>query len=390
MRSRVGALAPALALLQLLLMGVLPAEGVAQVVAKPVLHGRVLVGDSALSHGRVVLHHITSGTQGGAVDSTQIGTDGTFTFRLPTVPDSSRHEIYFVLTQHDGVLYFGTPITLPVQLDSLYEIHTYDTTMVAPQGVDLPLMVRDVFLERDSAGAGWRVTDLLQVHNETNRTLTAREGGAVWKYPMPQSASDFSMGQTGFALDAATFEHDTLVVSAPIPPGKRLFVVRYGVPNPFITIPMPGSTSSMELLIREPAPNLTVSGLQQQQSVELTQGGSTYRHFTGQDLHDASVTLEASAAPKLPPVRWFAVVLTLILAAFGLWAFYSNRSVPMEAAPEATVPSPDDTQTERQALLWQIARLDEEFEAKAAPSEEERATYAARRKDLLSRLRGQG
>lgn len=388
MRSGVGAVAPVMALLQLVLIGILPAEGRAQAVAQPVLHGKVFVGDSALDHGRVVLHHITSETQGGAVDSTQIGRDGTFTFRLRTVPDSTRHEIYFVLTQHEGVLYFGTPITLPVQLDSLYEIHTYDTTMVAPLGVNLPLTVRDVFLEPDSAGPGWRVTDLLQVHNETNRTLTARTNGSVWRYPMPTDASDFSLGQTGFALDAASFQHDTLVVSAPIPPGNRLFVVRYGVPNPFITIPVPGSTSAMELLIREPAPNLTVSGLEQQQSVELSQGGATYRYFTGQNLHDASVTLAAAAAPKLPPVRWFAVILALILAGFGLKAFYSTRAEPVDAAPEATVPSPEDERAERQSLLWQVARLDEEFEAKTAPSKEERAAYAARREDLLNRLRG--
>jgi len=100
------------------------------------------------------------------------------------------------------------------------------------------------------------------------------------------------------------------------------------------------------------------------------------------------VTLAAAAAPKLPPVRWFAVILALILAGFGLKAFYSTRAEPVDAAPEATVPSPEDERAERQSLLWQVARLDEEFEAKTAPSKEERAAYAARREDLLNRLRG--
>lgn len=382
----------ALCLLQLPLMGVLPTATNAQVPANPILHGKVFVGDSAASQGRVVLHHISSGTQGGAVDSTEVHPDGTFTFRLPTVPDSARHEIYFVLTQHDGVLYFGTPVTLPVQLDSLYVIHTYDTTMVAPEGVSLPLQVRDVFLEQDSTGSGWRVTDLMQVHNERGRTLTARENGAVWRYPLPAKATDFSMGQTGFALDAATFDKDTLVVSAPIPPGNRLFVVRYSVPDPFITIPLPGATSSMELLIREPAPPLSVTGLQAQESVQLQQGGSTYRHFTGQDLQDTSVTLEAAAAPKLPPVRWLAVILALVLAGFGLKAYYASRpqAEGAGAGPGAATRPPTEDGAARQALLVQIARLDEDFEAKPAPTDEERAAYHARREDLLSRLRGQG
>ncbi len=377
-----------LALLQLLLLLVtMPVGAAAQVPAEPVLHGKVFVGDSALSRGRVVLHHISSISQG-AVDSTGVGRDGTFSFRLPTVPDSARHEIYFVLIQHDGVLYFGTPITLPVQLDSLYEIHTYDTTMVAAEGVTLPIQVRDVFLERDSAGPGWLVTDLMQVHNETSRTLTARENGAVWKYPLPAKASDFSMGQTGFALDAASFEQDTMVVRAPIPPGNRLFVVRYKVPDPFISIPLPGTTSSMEVLIREPAPPLTVSGLQAQQSVALEQG-STYRHFTGEDLRDTAVTLEAAAAPKLPPVRWMAVILALILAGFGLKAVYTGRPKPVGAAPEPASSVPGPSSEARQAIVWQIARLDEDFAANANPSEEERAAHATRREELLSRLRGQ-
>ncbi|MCG6956041.1 MAG: hypothetical protein LJF04_08615 [Gemmatimonadetes bacterium] len=385
-------LVPALCLLLLPVPGALPMTASAQVLAHPVLHGKVFVGDSAASEGRVVLHHISSGTQGGAVDSTDVHRDGTFTFRLPTVPDSTRNEIYFVLTQHDGVLYFGTPITLPVQLDSLYVIHTYDTTMVAPEGVSLPLQVRDVFLERDSTGSGWRVTDLMQVHNDRSRTLTARENGAVWRYPLPAKGTGFSMGQTGFALDAASFDKDTLVVSAPIPPGNRLFVVRYTVPDPFITIPLPGATSSMELLIREPAPPLTVTGLEAQQSVQLQQGGATYRHFIGQDLHDASVTLEAAAAPKLPPVRWFAVILALVLAGFGLKAYYASRprAEGAGAGPGATTLPPAGDGVTRQALLVQIARLDEEFEAKPAPTDEERAAYRARREDLLSRLRGQG
>lgn len=349
------------------------------------MHGKVYVGDKPLTHGKVVLHHLSPKHQG-PVDSMRLGRDGVFNFWLPTVPDSAAGDLYFAAIEHDGVLYFGNPIALPIQLDSLYVIHTYDTTMVAPEGVSLPIQARNVFVEKDSASQGWRVTDLIEVVNQGKRTLTARHDGVVWRYPLPAQGSDFSVGQTGFSLAAATFHHDTVVVRAPLPPGPRIFVFRYNVSNPFMTIPMPGVTTTMEMLVQEPAPPIAISGLQTETDVEL-QAGANYRHFLGHNLHDAVVVMKRGHAPRLPPVRWLAVALALVLTGFGLKAFYGSKRAP--AGPAVPVDEEKSGHVQdRNTLIMEIARLDEDFESLEDPTEEQRAAYAARRTELLARLRG--
>ncbi len=346
------------------------------------MHGKVYVGNEPLTHGRVILHHLSPKYQG-PVDSVRLGRTGTFTFHLPTVPDSAAGDLYFAAIMHDGVLYFGTPITLPIQLDSLYQIHTYDTTMVAAGGVALPIKVRNLFVEKDSTGRGWRVTDLIEVDNKATRTLTARKDGVVWRYPLPSEGSDFRLGQTGFALDAATFHGDTVVVRAPLPPGLRVFVMRYDVPDPFLTVPMPGLTSTMEVLVREPAPPIGVTGLQVEDDVEL-EPGANYRHFVGRNLHDVVVGLKRAPAPRLPPVRWVAVILALLLTGFGLRALYKSGGKPSPAG----TPAGDGPPQDREALLREIARLDETFDALESPTDEQRTRYAEQRRALLGRLRG--
>ena len=89
---------------------------------------------------------------------------------------------------HDGVLYFGPAITRVMDLDSIYEIHAYDTVMA---GSDLAVAMegRSVFFEVETPEL-WRVTDLFQLRNDTNRTIVAPAGGETWRYPLPPSAEN--------------------------------------------------------------------------------------------------------------------------------------------------------------------------------------------------------
>ncbi len=102
----------------------------AQVVADPVLNGTVRVGDTMLTEGMVTLHHLRADGEG-EVDSATVSQDGSFSLRLPSLPDPDRQDVFFVSIEHSGVFYFGNPITLAVQLDSAYTIQAYDT-LVAP------------------------------------------------------------------------------------------------------------------------------------------------------------------------------------------------------------------------------------------------------------------
>ena len=331
-----------------------------------------------------MLHHLTQGTQG-ELDSLAIGADGTFSFRLPRVPDPARSDVYFASIRHDGVLYFGPAITAPIQLDSLYEVHAYDTLVAPPGGAAVAIQSRSIFFEPDTVG--WRVTDLFQIRNDEPRTIVTQAGGLVWSHPLPAGIRNVSTGEGELALDAASYENGDLVVRAALPPGERLFVLRYHVDSPFITIPNSQPAEALDVLIREPAPAVDVEGLELLDRIEL-EAGSTYLRYTGVDVTAPSVRIVETEVQGPPPVEWISVMLAFVLAGAGLLILRhrpggSPPGTPVPAGPRA-VPALD-----REALLLEIARLDEDFEARENTPEQV-AAYRQRRAELLRRVRAAG
>jgi len=369
---------------RILLLGLLaaphlvsPAGADAQVLADPVLHGRVFVGDTAARGGIVVLHRVSEQSQG-EVDSVTVGRDGTFSVRLPAVPDPARSEVYFASVRHSGILYFGQPVNLPVQLDSVYEIHTYDTAMVGLEGQAIPVAAREIFLQTGE-NQQWDAVDLFQLRNDGPRTLVAQEGGVVWTYPLPDGARDATVSDMGLGAEAAEVREGRLVITAPIPPGERMYVVRYALEDPYVSVPLPHPVEALEILVREPAPPLRADGLQLLDRVEL-EPGSAYLRFSGTALTGA-VGLERGEEASPPPVGWYSFILALALSAVGVWAVQSGAS---------RGPVPVTPPRGRAALLLEVAKLDEAFDALASPSAEERGLYEARRRDLLRRIRALG
>ncbi len=350
----------------------------AQTLAEPILRGQALLGDTLLRSGTVILHRVSGDFQG-EVDSASVRSDGSFTLQLPSVPDPGRSEVYFASVRHAGILYFGKALTLPIQLDSTYEIQTYDTLAAPLEGRDLTVQARSIFLEAGEGGR-WSVTDLFQVRNDEARTLVAQEGGVIWHHPLPEGAEDVEVSQTDFGSGGAEVRAGEISVSAPIPPGERMFVVRYTVSDPFLSISLPTKTEALEILIQEPAPPLEAPGLELASQVEL-EPGSTFRRLTGADFAGQVVRLQEGRRRFEPPVRWMAVILALVLAAVGVWA------VPASGARRQTTPR---QRWDRGELILEVARLDEAFHSRADPTPEERGAYEARRRDLLRRLAARG
>lgn len=332
----------------------------------------MLVGEAPLASGTVVLHQLNDVTQG-EIDSTRVGGDGTFTMRLPGLPNPTRGEMYFASIRHQGVLYFGPAIAAAVQLDSLYEIHAYDTLLAPAEGMPVTLEARNIFFEPD--GANWRITDVFQLRNDTDRTVVARPGGRVWSYPLPEAATEVITGEGEMSAEVITYEAGGLVVRAALPPGERLFMVRYTLASPEVEIPTPGSTEMFDVLVREPAPPLDIAGLVPAESVEL-EGGGTYRRYAGEDVATPSLTVALGEERGPPPVEWIAVVLALLLAAAGLVAFRRGSGRPAPVRIDA-----------RQSLLIELARLDEDFQSKGSPSKSEKLAYQERRTEMLRRLK---
>lgn len=343
---------------------------------EPILAGRVLVGDTVMTSGTVLLHHVSQVSEG-VLDSVAVAPDGSFVMMLPHMPDEGLGEIYFATVQHDGVLYPGHEIVRPIDLDSLYVIHAYDTLIVPPEGVPVTLEQRSVFFEQSDAA--WAVTDVFQLRNDGDRTLLPREGGSVWRYPLPAGARDVAAIQE-MSANVVGYETGEVVFRGAVPPGPRLFVVRYYLDSLAVTIPTPGGTEMMDVLVREPSPSFDVEGLAQDQPIQL-EAGTSYRRFAGQNVSVPQVRLVLVEEEAPPPVEWIAVVLALVLAGGGVLALRGRSG----AAPAQATAGQG-----RQAILLEVARLDEEYESLKSPSAGRTKEYRRRRAELLKGLRSQG
>ena len=335
-----------------------------------------MLGDAPLEAGWVVLHRVAAVEQG-EVDSVRVAPDGAFLFRLPAVPRPDGSEVYFASVRHHGILYFGRAVSLPIHLDSLYLIQAYDTAVAPPGGGELVVESRSLFVEEAEPGR-WQVTDLFQVRNGGSSTLVPAPDGSVWNHPLPPGATGGEVTQVDMAAAAGEVRDGAVFVTAPFPPGERLFVVRYAIPTLFTSVPLAPGTGSFEVLVREPAPAAEVTGLTQAPPVELDEGG-VFRRFIAPESPTGDVAIIPGQARRDPPVRWLAVALALLLAGVAAWALRERLGGP---SPRMATPPPSD----RRALILEVARLDEAFSNLREPTPEERGAYEARRDELLRRL----
>jgi hypothetical protein len=340
------------------------------------LEGIVLNGDLTLDSGTVVLHHVNTDAMvpGAVFDSATVGPGGEFQFLLPVVPDGNiRGDIYFASVDYEGVLYFGSAITTLEQLDSLYVVQVFQAEEVPPEGVPLPVEVRTMIVE--FVGDEWIATDVFALANRGARTLVAQEDGVVWSYPLPLGATEAELGEGDLPPDAVMFEEGRVVVSAPIPPGERVLMIRYRLEDLGSTIPAPGRTEVFELLVKEPAPPLQVVGLEPVDVVTLGPG-SSYRRYGGTELVDLNLTIVETEERGLPPVEWLAVLTAVMLAAGGFLAYLRPRR-PVAAGV--------DSELGREALILEVARVDNALAEEAEA--DTRAELLERRAALLTLLR---
>ena len=339
--------------------------------APPILDGIVFEGDSPLDAGTVILHRV-SPEASGEVDTVTVGPGGEFQFLLPAVPDADiQGEIFFASIDFEGVLYFGPAITALEELDSLYVVRVFPVEEVPREGVSLPVEVRTMFIE--FAGDEWVATDLFAIDNRGTRTLVAEEGGVVWSYPLPPGATEPELGEGDMPPNSVTFEGGRVLVSAPLPPGDRLLMIRYRLATLDSTIPAPGRTEVFELLVKEPFPPLRVEGLEPVDVVALGPG-SSYRRYGASELVDVVLTLVETEDRGPPPLEWLALLATVMLAAGGFLAY---------ARPRRRALAGPDPGLGREALILEVARIDDALAEAAEP----RSEILERRGALLSLLR---
>ena len=335
------------------------------------LRGEVRIGNILADSGTVVLHRV-SALVSGEVDSVSVGLDGAFEFVMPELWDPEGGDVFFASVRYQNVLYFGEAIAGVADLEGTYSIRAYPTVDAGPRS-PLSVQVRNLFATRSEPGPGWEITDLFEVRNEAQATLIASVDGASWSHALPPGATDFRVGQSDLPPGAASLSGGSVHVSSPVPPGESVYLIRYHVPDNDFTVPLEGNTSSVDLLIREPAGELSVTGLAAAPAVEIE--SSTYRRFAGRDMAPSVVTV-AAGRPSTPfaSIPLLAALLTLALAAVG--AFLAVR-----ARSPRPVPAGGDGDRRRRVLV-EIARLDEAWGGGEIAVED----YDRRRDRLLREL----
>ncbi len=332
------------------------------------LSGEVRIGRELADSGTVVLHRV-SALESRGIDSVSVDRGGTFEIRMPAAANSEGTDVFFASVRYENVLYFGEVFvgSQAPEADA-YVIQAYPSSVVGLAGVPV-LRVRNLFLERATPEPGWMATDLFELQNGTGFTLVAGEGGASWSQTLPLGAVDFRAGQSDLPPDAASFRGGRVHASAPIPPGESVYLIRYRVPEDSIVIPVESPAGSMELLIREPIGDLSVTGLAPVEAVELAE--NTYRRFAGRDLAPTVVTVAVGTSiSPTEAIPLLAAILALVLTAAGaLLTARTQRDV-------APVPGA------RQQLLIEVARLDEAWSEGRVEAEE----YRRRRRRLLARI----
>jgi hypothetical protein len=374
--SRRSALAAALAL------AAAAAPSLAQGPAAPlVLNGRVVRvrgADTTALVGAVVVAHRIGLREQGPLDSLRAGARGAFRFGIAR-PDTGA--MYVVSTRYAGIGYFSQPFSSQDRAGSdSIRLAVYDT---ASAGAPLDVGVRHLVISAPGGDGSRDVLDIIQVGNPGETTRVPRDSRSpTWHMKLPRGIESFRVGEGEVPNSSVVQAGDSILVSAPFPPGLKQVVVTYVVPRDLTTlrVPLDQPTLRLELLVEDSS--VTATGAELVDANPLTIQGRRFRRFSASNIPVGETAVITFGGVPTRNLGWLAVVLSAaLLGAGGYLAARRRRggSAAPVAAPEA----------DGEALLRQIVALDERFagrEAETPPAEW--AEYQAKRAALKARLAG--
>lgn len=291
------------------------------------------------------IHHAQSGV---TVVRDTTDQNGHFTLDVPADPSAEPPPM--LIARYNNIDYPGNPapngdtVEIPV-----YEITEQDTALsVASHHVLVDLTTR-------------QATYILIVKNSGNHTyLSGGDHGHGLELPLPDGVTDIIRAPEGVHLHG-----NILVDPRPIIPGQSQAFFTFALPsNNQINQTITFDTNSFDLLVQPPDAEVSATGLHEHGTVEF--GGQTFRQFATANLTpgarigiqfgaSGSVNTGTSGDASEDTLTLIVIVAALVLA--GLAIILIRRMSP---APAPASPAP--TSNPRQALLEQIASLDDRFE----------------------------
>jgi len=317
----------------------------------------------------VVLHEVTMGG-GGPVDSLRAGSDGSFRLRRAR-PDTGA--LYMASATYEGITYFSQVITGHDTTALLEPLVVYDTSSTGPP---VTVAQRHIVVRR---GANVRsVLELVALANDGDRARIAGDPPhPTWVGRLPKGATGFVVGQGDVSDQAIQAVGDSVVMTAPVPPGVKQLVFSYDVP----------ADKELRLPLDQPAERLLV--LLEDTAATLVDGPLTRRGV--QVFNDVQFVMFDGAAPTADGDMVFAFTkrrfggntLILVIAAIAAVLLLVAAPLLRRSTPEplrARAPETPET------LAREIALLDAEHERRTGTSPADEAQYQKERAALKARL----
>ncbi|MGQ0701742.1 MAG: hypothetical protein ACT4PM_01250 [Gemmatimonadales bacterium] len=334
---------------------------------------RLAEGDT-LPVGRVavVLHRVGASAQG-PIDTVTSDARGRFAVRFRA--DSGA--IYLLSVRYRDIEYFSQPVSPdPGRPDTGLVLVVADTSSAAL----IRVPERTILVARPDQSGSRTVIDWIVLANPGERTRVPADSVPSWGMPLPPEAQNVELAEahlSQFSPDALEFRRDSVLVFAPLSPGRKELVLQYRVPagERALTIPLPAS-DSVFLLLEESDASVVGPGLTRgtPQRVE----DRVFQRWAGAGAGDPAEPIEV----RFPsPGLARGTVLALVLVAAGL-GFAALAIVQLRGRGPGLAPELHPV-----ALADAIARLDTHYLAPGAsfPSDElER--YRMQRAALKQRL----
>lgn len=333
-------------------------------------------GDVGVPGAWVILHRVGRDAQG-ALDSMRTDARGAYAFRFATRGDTGA--VYFASTVYAGVAYFTSPLrSADVSGDDAL-LQVFDTTSAA---VPIAIRGRHVIVAAMDTTKLRTVVEIYELENTGSRTRVASERSPSFSVRVPQGASDLRVGEGDVSPDAIALAEGTVQVFAPLSPGLRQISFSYLLPAAAfpLALPVPDTTTVLEVMVEDPAATVTGAGLVAQASVMLD--GRGFQRFLANDVPAGAVvtiTVPAGGASLRTLYVVGIVGLVGIALLLGLLrAVTRQRGAGFGVARTVADPA--------EAVAAAIAALDATFEKQRDPSAEARAAWQSERAALKAQL----
>jgi hypothetical protein len=318
----------------------------------------------------VVLHRLGQASQG-PVDTVAADTRGRFQVRF--VPDSGA--LFLLSVRYQGIEYFSSPIRGEAgRPDTALLLIVADTS----SEVVVRVAERTVLIGRPDASGSRQVIDWLVLENSSERTRVASDSSRPsFGVPLPGDAQDVQLADihlSQFSPDAVSFRRDSVMVFAPLSPGRKELVLQYRIPGSARRFEAPArGTDSVFVLLEDPGARIEEPRLTRASSQRVE--GRAFTRWAGV-LGEARQIAVTFPSPGIAPGTLLVVLLGVTVTGFlGLGIFLLRKR-----RVAAFLPDPI-------GLADAIARMDEQAaEAGENLSDEQRQAWETERARLKSLL----